>query len=69
VFGFRRLRALVPKQETQLIELLRLAEGSDAAAALAYRQFQALPVKVRRRVWNAYVDAQPAKSESNRQTG
>ena len=68
VFGFRRLRALVPKQEMQLIDLLSLAEGSDAAAELlieahASRQFKALPVKVRRRVWKRYVDAQrPVKS-------
>jgi hypothetical protein len=32
VLGFRRLRVLVPKRETQLIDLLSLAEGSDAAA-------------------------------------
>jgi len=65
VLGFRRLRVLVPKRETQLIDLLSLAEGSDAAAELACRQFQALPVKVRRHVWKRYVDAQRAVNPRN----
>jgi uncharacterized membrane protein len=46
VFEFRRLRALVArcaKRETQLLDLLILAETSDAAAFFAYLQFQALP--------------------------
>jgi hypothetical protein len=59
VLGFRRLRVLVPKHERQLIDLLSLAEASDAAAELAWWQFQALPARVRTRVWKAYADAQP----------
>jgi len=58
----------VPKREAQLIDLLSIAETSNAAAELAYRQFQGLPAKVRGRIWKRYADAQQVGG-SNHETG